>query len=78
MNGTVTITVSPNRTPTTPIKIGERIRVKDAYKSFPIRLKSNFMVARMLKKKFVAYFRVTYTGHDEANNFVCHIQPDNF
>jgi hypothetical protein len=59
------------------IKVGDRVRMKNARRSFPLRIKQKEMVYRLLKKPFKPYLKVTFveTKPDYVN---FHLQPANF
>ena len=81
MSEAVSITFSRNNNSLFPCKVGDRIRLKkSSYDLFPVRIKRKQMVARLLKKKFIPYFKVTFADVDSLypHHFKAHLKPLNF
>jgi hypothetical protein len=76
--GAVTVTI-PARSAEWPMfKVGEKVRLKKSnYTLFRKRLKPHFAVARMKKKPFVPYFRISYVGSNPGQ-YNLHLVPGNF
>jgi hypothetical protein len=81
MSEAVSITISRQENKFVPCKVGDRIRLKkSSYEMFPVRIKRKQMVARLMKKKFIPYFKVTFADVDNLypHHFTAHLKPHNF
>jgi len=75
----VTITIPAKSAQRSMFNVGERVRLKkSSYSIFRKRIKPRMMVARMKKKVFFPYFRITYVADNIPNQYNIHLKPDNF
>jgi hypothetical protein len=77
----VSITISRRDNDPMFMKVGQLVRLKKtSYDLFPVRIKRKLMVGRLLKKKFIPYFKVTFANVDNLypHHFTAHLKPHNF
>lgn len=79
LGAAVTITIPARSAERSMFNIGERVRLKkSSYSLFRKRIKPRMMVARMKKKVFIPYFRISYVSDNTPGQYNIHLKPDNF